>query len=198
MSIIYQLLHGLVKWWSLVKCVSTVNPEDGFEFSDELLLWAGQRANTRIAIQSGTWWVGIDGVPYQLVVTLTACYHVEICWSLNRINRIVLYCAHRLYISLIVLCRFKCCDGVDIFHYMGFAPTATRICRSPVDWAQLVNRVETKGENKARKWRSCIKLPVAMLLLCIFLSSNWTFGMYTAGSADSHLQISCHFILVSQ
>ncbi len=104
MSIIYQLLHGLVKWWSLVKCVSIVNPEDGFEFSDELLLWAGQRANTRIAIQSGTWWVGIDGVPYQLVVTLTACYHVEICWSLNRMNRIVLYCAHRLYISLMDRC----------------------------------------------------------------------------------------------
>ena len=24
-------------------------------------------------------YVGIDGLPYQLVVTLTACYQVEIC-----------------------------------------------------------------------------------------------------------------------
>ena len=43
--------------------VSIMNPEDGFEFSDELLLWAGQRANTRIAIQSGTSRVGNGGVP---------------------------------------------------------------------------------------------------------------------------------------
>ena len=139
------------------------------------------------------------------IVTHTACvYHVETCWSLNiTVLQCYIYyiCPYRLcntsYGQVWNTCRLKCCDVADLFQYMGFAPTSARMRRSSVNWAQLVNRVETKGENKARKWRSCIKLPVAMLL-CISFDPIQPVDCIPLARQTHIYRSQCHFILVSQ